>query len=249
MFSERTLYKIIDAGCLSVKNIDLPTKVRRRVRHSKPTCKVDTKCRQGRTFDDFKSFIDEYPDTAIVQMDTVIGRKGGKVLLTLHLVNCSFMLAFIRDYNDSRSVIDIFNHLYNLLGADTFKQLFPIILTDNGSEFSNPSELELSGEDKRTRIFYCDPSAPYQKGACEVNHEFIRKFTPKGKSIDDWNQDKVNKMMSHINGYGRKKLNGKSPADLFIELYGETVFNQLGLQRLLPDEIHLSKQLFKEDSN
>ena len=42
-------------------------------------------------------------------MDSFIGRKGGKVLLTIHFVNISFMLAFIREHNDSQSVIDIFN--------------------------------------------------------------------------------------------------------------------------------------------
>jgi len=44
-------------------------------------------------------------------MDTVEGKKGGKVLLTLHFVNCSFLLAFIRDHNDAQSIIDIFNDL------------------------------------------------------------------------------------------------------------------------------------------
>ena len=44
-------------------------------------------------------------------MDSVEGRKGGKVLLTIHFVNCSLMLAFLREHNDAQSVIDIFNEL------------------------------------------------------------------------------------------------------------------------------------------
>ena len=75
-------------------------------------------------------------------MDTVEGKKGGKVLLTIHFVNCSFMLAFIREHNDAQSVIDIFNNLQDILGIDKFKELFILILTDNGSEFSNPTEIE-----------------------------------------------------------------------------------------------------------
>ena len=63
-------------------------------------------------------------------MDSVEGRKGGKVLLTLHFVNCSFMLAFIREYNDAQSVIDIFNYLQDILGINKFKELFILILTD-----------------------------------------------------------------------------------------------------------------------
>ena len=89
-----------------------------------------------------KKYIQENPATPIVEMDTVEGKKGGKVLLTIHFVNCSFMLAFIREHNDAQSVIDIFNNLQDILGIDKFKELFILILTDNGSEFSNPNEIE-----------------------------------------------------------------------------------------------------------
>ena len=44
-------------------------------------------------------------------MDTVEGIKGGKVLLTIHFVNCSFMLSFLREHNDAQSVIDVFNSI------------------------------------------------------------------------------------------------------------------------------------------
>ena len=66
------------------------------------------------------------------------------------------MLAFIREHNDAESVINIFNKLQDILGLTKFKELFIIILTDNGSEFSNPKEIEynpITGE-KRTQIFY-----------------------------------------------------------------------------------------------
>ncbi len=78
----------------------------------------------------FKAFLDKNPDTAVVQMDSVIGSKGGKCLLTIHFVDSSLMLAYLRDANTSKSVTDIFEMLYNTLGGDLFKRLFPVILTD-----------------------------------------------------------------------------------------------------------------------
>ena len=39
--------------------------------------------------------MEKHPDTPVVQMDTVEGKKGGKVLLTLHFVNCSFCLPLL----------------------------------------------------------------------------------------------------------------------------------------------------------
>ena len=39
------------------------------------------KCRVGRNYHDYEVYMEKYPDTAVVQMDSVIGSKGGKVLL------------------------------------------------------------------------------------------------------------------------------------------------------------------------
>lgn len=139
-------------------------------------------------------------------MDTVIGKQGGKCLLTIHFVNTSFMLAFLREHNDAQSVIDIFNNIQNTLSIDKFKELFPLILTDNGSEFSNPTEIEFdmkTGE-LRTQIFYCHPSSPFEKGSCEVNHKLLRRILPKGTSFDNLTQEDINLIMSHINSYKRK---------------------------------------------
>jgi IS30 family transposase len=65
----------------------------------------------------------------VVEMDSVLGTKGGKVLMTLHFVKTEFMLAFLRDSNDSQSVIDVFDKLTELLGLDTFRKRFdPLIM-------------------------------------------------------------------------------------------------------------------------
>ena len=112
MCSEKTIYKLIDLSLLKIKNIDLPKKVRFRQRNKKTTIyKVDKNCLEGRRYEDFIDYMKKHPDTPVIEMDTVEGKKGGKVLLTLHFVNCSLMLAFLREHNDAQSVIDIFNDL------------------------------------------------------------------------------------------------------------------------------------------
>ena len=249
MFSEKTIYKLIDLGLLEIKNIDLPKKVRFRQRNKKTTVyKVDKNCLEGRRYEDFLDYMEKHPDTPVVEMDTVEGKKGGKVLLTLHFVNCSLMLAFLREHNDAQSVIDIFNSLQKILGLDKFKELFVIILTDNGSEFSNPKEIEFDMEtgNQRTQIFYCHPSSPHEKGSCEVNHELIRRILPKGTSFDNLSQEDINLMMSHINSYKRKKLNDKSPFEIFSTFYGKNTLNKLGINKINPNEVNLSEQLLKK---
>lgn len=249
MFSDKTIYKLIDLGVLNIKNIDLPRKVRFRQRRKQTNIyKVDKKCLDNRRYEDFLSFLNNIPDTSIIQMDSVIGRKGGKVILTIHFVNTSFMLAFLREHNDSQSVIDAFNNIFTLIGIDKFKELFPIILTDNGSEFSNPTEIEIdinTGE-LRTRIFYCHPSSPFEKGSCEVNHELLRRVLPKGESFDELTQDDINLIMSHINSYKRKKLNNESPYSVFSNLYGIDTVDTLGIKKIEPNKVSLSKSLLKK---
>ena len=248
MRSENKIYKLIDLELLEVINIDLPRKVRFRQRVKQVTIyKVDKNCLENRTYEDFEKYIQENPDTPIVEMDTVEGKKGGKVLLTIHFVNCSFMLAFIREHNDAQSVIDIFNNLQDILGIDKFKELFILILTDNGSEFSNPTEIEfdLNTGEKRTQIFYCHPSSPFEKGSCEVNHELLRRIFPKGTSFDKLNQNDINLIMSHINSYKRKKLNNVSPYKMFSTIYGKNTLDKLNIREIPANDINLTSDILK----
>jgi transposase, IS30 family len=248
MHSEKTIYNYIDRGLFSARNIDLPRKVIYRPRKS---CvvhfKVDKACRLGRSYEDYLAFMEEHPDTPVVEMDTVEGTKGGKVLLTIHFTTSSFMLAYIRDANTSQSVIDIFEHLSLALGNETFTTLFPLILTDGGSEFSNPSVIEFDRDgNRRTRIFYCDPGRPQQKGALENNHELIRRIVPKGHSFDAYNQEDITLMMNHINSYGRKKLNDKPPYLAFSFFHGTDTLRKLDSEIIPANEIILKPKLLKK---
>ena len=249
MCSEKTLYNYVDGCLFDIRNIDLPRKVKYRPRYKKPELKVDRGCRVGRNYHDYEVYMEQHPDTAVVQMDSVIGSKGGKVLLTIYFVNVSLMLGFLREANTSKSVIDIYDELYHRLGGQDFRKLFPVILTDNGSEFSNPRCIENGPDGKgfqRTRIYYCNPSAPYQKAEIEVGHEFIRRILPKGRSFDELTQADVELMMNHINSYRRKKLNGKSPYEAFCFYYGEDLAERLGCQEVAAKDINLTARLLKK---
>lgn len=252
MCSEKTLYNYIDACFFEVRNIDLPRKVKYRPRYKKPEFKVDRACRIGRSYREFQKYLIENPETTVVQMDSVIGEMGGKCLLTIHFVETSLMLAFLRDANTSRSVIEIYNLLDEVLGPKMFNKLFPIILTDNGSEFSNPKAIKyretFAGGVSlmRTRVYYCDPSKPYEKGAIEVNHELIRRVLPKGTSFNHLTQKDIDLMMNHINSYKRKKLNNRSPYEAFSFYYGEEVLKKLGCHQVPADDIILKPALLKK---
>ena len=247
--SERTIYRLIETRAISATNLDLPRKVRFRPRKKTVSAKVDKMCRIGRDYECFKIYMHQHPDTPVVQLDTVEGAKGGKVLLTIHFVKAEMMLAFLREHNDSQSVIDLFEELYTKLGAETFKRVFPVCLADNGTEFSNPTALELDHDGNlRSNVFYCDPSAPYQKGSAERNHEFIRYFFPKGYDFSAFTQADIRLMMNHINSYSRQSLGDKSPYEMFAFLYGNHVLESLGCHRIPPQDVTLKRSIFRKET-
>ena len=249
MCSEKTLYNYVDANLFDVSHGDFPRKSRLRPRKQKKEYKVDKGCRLGRSYQDLQQYLSEHPDTSIVQMDSVIGSVGGKCLLTIHFVESSLMLAFLRDANTSQSVIDIFNTIQDKIGVEYFKEIFPLIVTDNGSEFSNPTGIEcdtLTGE-SRTRVYYCDAGSPYQKGAIEVNHELIRRVLTdvdgRNRSFNKLTQSDIDIMMNHINSYKRKKLNNRSPYEAFSFYHNKEVLDLLGCSEVAADDITLRPEL------
>lgn len=245
MPSLRTLYTYVDNRILGIRSLDLPRKVKykpRRKPHENP--KTDRKCREGRKYEDYCRYIKDNPDTPITQMDSVIDTTGRCSLLTIHLVTSHFMLAYIRQGNTAESVADIFDKLEHTIGLTAFRNLFPILLTDNGSEFSDPETLEKTQTgQQRTRIFYCAPHASWQKGAIENNHELIRRVLPKGTSFENITQTQIQRMMNNINSYSRKKLNGRTPYDTFSFMHGTEILEALGAVRIDADDVILLPSL------
>ena len=248
MIGRSTLYRYVDDSLLSARNIDLPRRVRFAKRKKKRTLKINRKCREGRTYEDFKAYLQDHPGIAAAQLDSVEGKKGGKVLLTVHIVSAELMLMFLRDYNDSASVTACIDSLYSRLGRETFLKLFPVILADNGSEFSDPMKIEFDWSDtgeERTKLFYCDPSAPYQKGSCERNHEFIREIIPKGTSMDDLTQEDIDLVVDHLSSYPRPSLGNRTPYEVCSFLYGEDTLEKLGIHKIPADKVTLRPALLK----
>lgn len=245
---EKTIYNYIDSGALSVGNLDLPKKVKYKVRKSQEPQADETGIFEGRSYKDFQMFIKDNPDIRVTEMDTVLGCGGSrKVLLTLHYGETNFMMAYLLDSKEASGVDTVFDMLNDTLGTSLFCKAMPLILTDRGGEFRHPDSLEC-GTDSiiRTSIYYCDPMASWQKPHCEKNHEYIRKICPQGTAtFDRLTQEDVNLMMSHINSSCRESLGGLSPFALAKMMLPEELLAVFNLQEIPADEIILTPQLLK----
>jgi IS30 family transposase len=249
MLDEKTVCSHIKAGLFTANVFDQLNVVKMRQRKKKPEIKVERGFLVGRRYRDFISFMEENPDTPVVQMDSVEGVKGADepVFLTVHFVEAELMLAFKRAANTARSVTEVVDTLYGRLGAEVSGELFQLILADQGSEFSNPSAIEKDKDGAaRTRMFCTDPGAPCQKGACENNHTLIRRAIPKGTSLKPYSQKDVALLMNHVNSYVRKKLRNRSPIDVFSFLHDPQVLELLGIVKIAPDEAALKPSLLKK---
>lgn len=249
-FSKPTFYSYVNLNLFSFRNIDLARKVKYKPRKEdkKRRTRKESIIRIGRTHNDFNDYITIHPNASIIEMDTVEGIKGGKVFLTLLFRNYNFMLIFLMESKSMDEVEKVFIKIKNLIGIDTFKRIFEVILTDNGSEFFNPISIEVdynTGE-VLSHIFYCDPYCSYQKGSIEKNHEYIRYILPKKTSFNNLTQKDCDLIASHINSTSRIILNNKTPYEAVQTLISVDTINKLNIKFINPNQVDLSPNLLKK---
>jgi IS30 family transposase len=254
---ERTLYYYQEKGYLDTLNIDLPRKVRYKKRKKSITPIIrNSKIRENRTYQDFLKYKEDYfiknsEDVDVVQMDTVEGKKGEdeSVLLTLLFTQSNFLLAFKMESKTIEEVRRVLGNLKDDIGMELFYELFPVILTDNGSEFFDPDYIEDNGPYiAKSKVFYCDSRQSQQKGSLEVTHEFIRRYVEKGKSFNDYSQEDITLMVNNINSIPRDKFGGCSAFQV-QEIFTDPIFfKRLNLKKIYGNEVIIKPSLLKKKS-
>lgn len=244
--SSSTVYRHIRKGYLSIAPIDLARAVKFKERRKSKLPSIPKEAKKGRSYEDFQNYLVLNQLDSWLEMDTVMGRMGGKVLLTFNLSFCNFIFARLLD---NKTALEVTKHLYDikktLHQADKdFFQLFPVSLTDNGGEFARVDDIEMDvrGESK---LFFCDPNRSDQKGRIEKNHTLIRDILPKGTSFDNLTQEDINLVCSHVNNVKRAALNGKSSYELFAFTYGEEIPKLLGISKIPAEDVCQSSTLLQ----
>jgi IS30 family transposase len=246
--SKSTVYRHLHRNYLSVAKLDFPRVVKFKARKKRQEEYIPRAAKVGRTYDDFLAYKQENDIDSWVEMDTVIGRVGGKTILTLDFTFCNFMPAILLDNKTSAEVEKKITNLKKLLYSKgiQFGEVFPLLLTDNGGEFANVWAIEnnIKGE-METSLFFCDPMQSQQKPRVEKNHTLFRDIAPKGTSFDTYTQESVNLIFSHVNSIKRKCFYGKTPYELFSFAFGEKVAALLGISPIPADKVIQSPKLLK----
>ena len=167
--------------------------------------------RSNHTYLDYLSYMHKNPNCNICQLDFLGTIKSdSKSILSFILPNVHFTIIDIIKKPNSQKVVNFFDQLEEKIGTENFIELIPVILTDReGICFS-----KIAGEE-RCKLFFCDPYVSNQKPHVENINKHLRKFFPKGKSIDNLSKkDILNKNLILLNT-PIKSLDSYTPIDAF----------------------------------
>ena len=249
-FSKSSFYKYVNNGVFEFGPLDFPRIVKYKKRKNNPNRRTrkEREILINRKYSDFLNYTSKNPYLNIVEMDTVEGLQTEEdCFLTLFWRKSNFMLIFKLESQTTEEITRIFEILQTFIPEEDYKKLFPIILTDNGHEFFDVNNIECIHETGEyvTHLFFCDPSASWQKGGIEKNHEFIRYILPKGSSFKNITQEDCDLFMNNINSLCRDSLNGKSPYEAMLFLCNEYILKKLNCYYIKPDDVTLNDSLLK----
>lgn len=225
MPSTPTLYRWIREKKLTTTWMDLPyaktyKKRKRNEKYAYSNNKID---RSGRTFVDYLEHRRHFPGEYTVQMDflgSII--SDSKCILTLTIPELHFVIIKLFDSPNSEKVVSMFNEFEERLGIHDFNLVFPSILTDRDPCFADFIGIEfshLTGE-QRSKVFYCDSYRSSQKGNVENMNKQLRKYFPKGKSVDYLTDEDIAAANNIIISQKIASLGGLSPKEVFESIYG-----------------------------
>jgi len=246
--SKSTVYRHFQKGYYTASIVELPRAVKFKARKAKHAEYVPAGIKVGRSHDDFLAFMEENSLGHHVELDTVIGRVGGKVIMTVHFTACAFMVGLLMENKTALEAAKKFGDMKDTVrnAGISIAELFPALLADNGGEFANVFAFENNPEgEKEVPLFFCNPMAPSEKPFIEKNHTLFRDIVPSGSSFDDFTQDTVNLIFSHVNSVSRNMFHGKTAYEMFEFMYGEQTASLLNISKIQPEEVIQSPKLLK----
>jgi IS30 family transposase len=205
--STKTAYNWIDGGQCGIRNIDLLLKVRRRLKRPAH----ERKRILGKSIEERPESINERQEFAHWEGDGMVGRRRKGHLLTLVERTLGYGILWDAKDRSADRVVGMLDELQEQYGM-LFAQVFKSITFDNGPEFSDAEGIEKGG---RLTAYYAHPFSSYERGTNENWNGIVRRFIPKGKSLEDLDPDILQRINRYINQLPRKRFNYRTPEELF----------------------------------
>lgn len=145
------------------------------------------------------------------ETDNVLGKQTDKTDLSVTVERLAklTLLSLIKKSADSKT-----KALINRLSL--FPNRARVTLTqDNGMENTNHQEIK---QKLGLNVFFCHSYHSWEKGTVENTNCRIRRFIPKGVSIDTLTEDQIKELEYRLNSTPRKCLNYLTPYEKMMEV-------------------------------
>jgi IS30 family transposase len=142
------------------------------------------------------------------EVDTVIGRQGGAVLVTVVERKSRLSVIGLSNNKTAQSVKEIIVKLLSSLSSCVHTLTY-----DNGPEFARHEEVDKALD---SNGYFCHPFASGERGTNENTNGLIRQYLPKKSSFDSVSKGTVQWIADKLNNRPRKCLGGRTPNEVFF---------------------------------
>ena len=207
MVCTKTLYNYIDAGLMKVKNIDLPLRVK--IADKPRKCRKNRRI-MGESIENRPEKVNERNEFGHWEIDTVVGtRNRSAVLLTIDERVTRQLITVKIPSRSSEAVSEAIKKIVEQFG-DKAKDIFKSITADNGSEFASLAESVPFAD-----VYFAHPYSSFERGTNEKQNSLLRRFFPKGKSLENVSDEAIQAAQDWINNLPRKIFDYSCSNDLF----------------------------------
>ena len=209
MVCTKTLYNELASGNLPLSLFDVPEVLKRKRRKTKTH---EHKRLKGRSIDERPAIVEERIELGHWEADTVVGQRNGKEAVVLTLIErvTDHYLAIHIPGKTSEAVMNAMKQLYSEYGGQ-FSTIFKTITTDNGPEFEDFADVQQWGTD----VFFAHPYSSWERAVNERHNGLLRRYIPKGVSMERYTSEDVLGFADNINSLPRKRLGYRTPEELF----------------------------------
>jgi IS30 family transposase len=141
--------------------------------------------------------------------DLLIGANQSQIATLVERQTRLCLLVKVRS-KDTETVINALIKQAHKLPRELYKSL----TWDRGKELTDHKRFSLATD---VKVYFCDPSSPWQRGSNEQVNGLLRQYFPKGMNLSNIHQNRLNAVARQLNERPRKTLGYYSPAEKFAE--------------------------------
>jgi IS30 family transposase len=209
--SHETIYKslFIQARGALKKELIKHLRSGRRFRHARSSASEELRGKIRETIS-IRERPAEAEDRAIPghwEGDLLCGTKSSQIITLVERHSRYTALIKVADHKTENVVAALTRHVRKLP-----KSLRRSLTWDHGKEMSNHASFSVATD---VKVYFCDPSSPWQRGTNENTNGLLRQYFPKRADLSGFTQSQLDRVALRLNQRPRKTLGFKTPADKF----------------------------------